>query len=88
MQVLLLIDGRAHAYLFPSSGCSKWDTCAPEAVLHAAGGRLTDVHGNTYTYEPTVKHRNTGGTLATALASEHKWYLDKIDEDIRRSLPA
>ena len=86
--MLLLIEGYAHAYLFASPGCKKWDTCAPEAVLHAVGGCLTDVHGNTYTYEPTVKRTNTGGTMATALASEHKWYLDKIDEDIRQSLPA
>jgi len=84
---LLLIDGRAHAYIFASAGCSKWDTCAPEAVLHAAGGRLTDIHGNTYTYEHTVNRHNAGGTLATALASDHQRYLDKIDEDIRQSLP-
>lgn len=87
-KVLLLIEGRAHAYLFASPGCKKWDTCAPEAVLHAIGGRLTDVHGNTYTYEPTVKRVNPGGTLATAVASEHEWYLGKIGEDIRQSLPA
>jgi len=76
--VLLLIEGRAHAYIYTSSGCSKWDTCAPEAILHAVGGCLTDMHGNTYTYEATVNRVNTGGTLATALASEHQWYLDKI----------
>ena len=74
----MLIDGRAHAYVYPSPGCKKWDTCAPEAILHAIGGLLTDMHGNSYTYEPTVSKGNSGGTLATALASEHKWYLDKI----------
>jgi len=88
VQVLLLIEGRAHAYLFASPGCKKWDTCAPEAVLHAIGGRLTDVHGNMYTYEPTVKRVNSAGTLATAVASDHQWYLGKIGEDIRQSLPA
>jgi 3'(2'), 5'-bisphosphate nucleotidase len=87
-KVLLLIEGRAHAYLFASPGCKKWDTCAPEAVLHAIGGRLTDVHGNFYTYEPDVKRVNTGGTLATALESEHAWYLSKMADDIRQSLPA
>ena len=40
-KVLQLIDGQAHAYVFASPGCKKWDTCAPEAVLSAIGGTLT-----------------------------------------------
>ena len=86
VQVLLLIDGDAHAYVYNGQGCKKWDTCAPEAILHAVGGLLTDVHGNSYTYEPTVRKGNTRGTLATALASEHKWYLNKIHERVSQSL--
>ena len=39
-KVLLLIEGKAHAYVFPSPGCKKWDTCAPEAILHALGGKV------------------------------------------------
>jgi len=85
--VLLLIEGRAHAYIYASPGTKKWDSCAPEAVLHAVGGRLTDVHGNTYTYEPTVKKANSTGTVATALASQHQWYLDKMVQDVQCSLP-
>ena len=85
-QVLLLIEGKAHAYLFASPGCKKWDTCAPEAVLHAMGGRLTDICGNTYEYHSKVKHRNDGGTLATSLAEDHQWYLSKMPEEIRTGL--
>jgi len=43
--VLRVIEGEADAYVFASPGCKKWDTCAPEAVLCAIGGQLTDVHG-------------------------------------------
>lgn len=39
------MEGIADAYIFPSIGCKKWDTCAPEAVLCAAGGQLTDIFG-------------------------------------------
>ena len=56
-QVMLLIEGKAHAYVFPSPGCKKWDTCAPEAVLHAMGGKLTDIHGNLYDYNKDVGMR-------------------------------
>ncbi|KAJ8308505.1 hypothetical protein KUTeg_013379 [Tegillarca granosa] len=43
-KVLLLIEGKVHAYVFASPGCKKWDTCAPEAILHTIGGKLTDMH--------------------------------------------
>ena len=31
------MEGQAHCYVFCSPGCKKWDTCAPEAILHAIG---------------------------------------------------
>lgn len=85
-KVMLVIEGIAHAYVFGSPGCKKWDTCAPEAILHAIGGRLTDIHGNDITYERTVKWPNTGGVLATC--SNHDWYLKKIPQSVRDALPA
>jgi len=82
-KVMLLMEGEAHAYVFPSPGCKKWDTCAPEAILHAMGGKLTDMKGNTYEYHAEVEHRNSEGVLATALASDHQWYVDKIPDEIK-----
>ncbi|KAG1665267.1 3'(2'),5'-bisphosphate nucleotidase 1 [Nymphon striatum] len=86
--VLLLIEGKAHAYVFASPGCKKWDTCAPEALLHAVGGRLTDMHGSLYQYDKDVKHRNSGGVLATAYEKNHQWYLERVPETVKSSLPA
>jgi len=82
-KVLLLMEGRAHAYVFPSPGCKKWDTCAPEAILHAMGGKLTDMHGARYEYHSSVQHRNTEGVLATAVAADHGWYLERIPQGIK-----
>lgn len=48
IQVLQLLEGKASIYVFASAGCKKWDTCAPEAVLSAAGGKLTDILGQYY----------------------------------------
>ncbi|XP_035211763.1 3'(2'),5'-bisphosphate nucleotidase 1-like isoform X2 [Stegodyphus dumicola] len=70
-KVLLLIEGKAHAYVFPSKGCKKWDTCAPEALLHAFGGKLTDIHGQPLQYHAQVEHVNSSGVLATYLESVH-----------------
>jgi len=82
-KVMLLMEGRAHAYVFPSPGCKKWDTCAPEAILHAMGGKLTDMKGDKYQYHSTVAHRNSEGVLATALSSDHSLYLEAIPQDIK-----
>ena len=83
----MIIEGIAHAYVFASPGCKKWDTCAPEAVLHAIGGKLTDMHGSTIQYHATVERRNTGGVLATPEAKNHRWYLEKVPNSVKDSLP-
>jgi len=64
-KVLKVMEGVADAYVFPSPGCKKWDTCAPEAVLVAAGGDLTDMFGKRMEYHATVMKQNMGGTIAT-----------------------
>jgi 3'(2'), 5'-bisphosphate nucleotidase len=40
----------ADIYIHPSPGCKEWDICAPEAVLRAAGGQITDCWGNPLEY--------------------------------------
>jgi len=55
IQVMLLLEGKAHAYVYASAGCKKWDTCGPEAILVAAGGKLTDMDGKQYQYHKTVR---------------------------------
>lgn len=57
LQVMLLMEGKAHVYVFASPGCKKWDTCAPQAILEAAGGVLTDIQGAPIPYHATVPHR-------------------------------
>ena len=48
--MLLILEGKAHAYVFATPGTKKWDTCGPEAVLHAQGGHMTDMLGNEFQY--------------------------------------
>jgi len=85
-KVMLLMEGVCNAYVFPSPGCKKWDTCAPEAILHAMGGKLTDMKGDSYEYHATVEHMNSEGVLATGLASEHGWYVDNIPQEIKEKV--
>jgi len=83
-KVLQLIENNAHAYIFASPGCKKWDTCAPEAILLALGGRLTDVHGNELLYHKDVQQPNKGGVIAAV--EDIDFYLDKIPQAIKDKL--
>ena len=82
-KVLQLIEGNAHAYVFASAGCKKWDTCAPEAVLEAYGGSLTDILGRHYLYGKNVKFPNTAGILGTARGINHQEIIDKLPDSVK-----
>jgi 3'(2'), 5'-bisphosphate nucleotidase len=67
----LIAEGDADLYLHASRGSSRWDSCAPEAVLRAAGGRVTRLSGLPYRYD-TAELGNDEGLFACA---EETWPL-------------
>lgn len=85
-KVLQLLEGKAHSYVFASAGCKRWDTAAPEAVLEAAGGVLTDIHGNHYDYRKGENFTNTRGVLATAIGTDHSDVLKRIPDSVKTAL--
>jgi 3'(2'), 5'-bisphosphate nucleotidase len=85
-KVLQLLEGKAHAYVFASAGCKKWDTCAPEAVLEAAdNGTLTDMLGRHYQYGRDVQFSNSCGVFATRGVS-HEELLAKIPDSVKAAM--
>jgi len=57
-------SGRADFYLHPNQAGKRWDTCAPEAIVTAAGGLCTDASGRPIDYGgPELA--NTQGFLAS-----------------------
>ncbi|XP_068609770.1 3'(2'),5'-bisphosphate nucleotidase 1 isoform X2 [Brachionichthys hirsutus] len=83
-KIIQLVEGTASAYVFASLGCKKWDTCAPEAILHAVGGKLTDMHGNGYCYDANVTRMNATGVLATL--RDHESYLSRVPQSVLHAL--
>lgn len=49
-KVFALINGEADVYPFPVRGTKKWDTCAPQAILEALGGKFTMPDGAEFVY--------------------------------------
>lgn len=80
--MLYLLEGKAHAYVYPRAGCKRWDTAGPEAVLKAAGGDLTDIRGNRYDYgKGNIKNPlNEYGVIATAPSFNHIEFIKLISE--------
>nr|WP_290668549.1 3'(2'),5'-bisphosphate nucleotidase CysQ [Ardenticatena sp.] len=64
MKVAALLEQQAEVYIHPSPHTKLWDTAAPEAVLTAAGGVMTDCHGRPLVYEANVV-KNLYGVVAS-----------------------
>jgi len=64
LKVGLICEGLAHLYIHLGDKTHLWDTCAPEAILAEAGGRMTDVHGDRLVYTER-EMRNENGVVAS-----------------------
>jgi 3'(2'), 5'-bisphosphate nucleotidase len=59
----LIVRNEADLYAHPVPFLKEWDTCAPEAILRGAGGRVTDCSGAPLQYGKQDP-RQPGGIFA------------------------
>jgi 3'(2'), 5'-bisphosphate nucleotidase len=72
VKIARLVLGAADLYVHGGLGAKRWDTCAPEAILVAAGGRFSDLSGAPMDYaSPNLALPNglvaTNGALHAAV---------------------
>lgn len=79
-KVLLLLDGTADVYCYPTPGTKKWDTCAPEAILNFLGGKMTDKDGAEIDYSNTEDVQNKNGIFAAVTTEMHDKYMAKFKQ--------
>jgi len=60
LKVALLSAGEADLYVHMGPGIKEWDTCAPEAILTLAGGKVTDPFGEPLRYNQADVRRKEG----------------------------
>jgi 3'(2'), 5'-bisphosphate nucleotidase len=71
---LRVLRGDADAYIHADVGTKKWDSCAGDAIIRAAGGMVTDMYGNDIDYsDPSLIHNRNG--LAVTLGVNHNEYI-------------
>jgi 3'(2'), 5'-bisphosphate nucleotidase len=64
LKIGLICERLCDLYIHPSPHTKQWDTCAPEAILTEAGGRMTDLTGAPFVYN-RLELNNRNGILAT-----------------------
>lgn len=70
LKVGLIAEQRADLYVHVSDKSSAWDTCGPEAVLIAAGGRFRDLGGEPFLYGKSDLRTRRGIYACNAAAYE------------------
>lgn len=74
-KILMVLDGKADAYLYPREGTKKWDSCAGDVLLRVAGGKLTDTFGDELDYSANAEHMNSNGLVCTLGSIDHQQFL-------------
>ena len=64
LKLAQLALGNAEIYISFSNLAKEWDTCAPEAILRAAGGVITDALGRPLRYNK-IDYGTRFGIIAT-----------------------
>ncbi|MFQ5628422.1 MAG: 3'(2'),5'-bisphosphate nucleotidase CysQ [bacterium] len=67
----LIARSECDLYMHPSPHTKLWDSCAPQAILEAAGGVFTDMHGEKLNYL-NEEVKNLNGMLVSNGAAHDK----------------
>jgi 3'(2'), 5'-bisphosphate nucleotidase len=83
---ILVATAEREAYVQPGRAGMRWDACATEGLVRAAGGECTDAFGAPIDYRaPTLE--NDRGLVATN-GHVHAEVLEALAELFRESEPA
>lgn len=63
-------SGAADAYVSPGYAGKRWDACPSDALVVAAGGRLSDAHGNDIDYRAQDLSNDAGIVVTNGLLHE------------------
>ena len=69
--------GRAEAYVAPGFAGQRWDACAADAIVTAAGGRFTDAFGSPIDYRHSSLGNDKG--LLASNARVHEQILRRLE---------
>jgi len=71
LKVALVCQGDRDLYLYPGEQTKLWDTCGPEAILTAAGGRMSDMDGRPLDYGKADLNNREGVVASNGPLHDH-----------------
>ena len=71
LKVALVCQGDRDLYLYPGDQTKLWDTCGPEAILTAAGGRMSDMDGRPLDYGKADLNNREGVVASNGPLHDH-----------------
>lgn len=80
LKVSAISCGQCHAYVHPSKATNEWDTAAPQVILEAAGGTMTDLSGEPLRYLQENPQHLQG--IAASNTFLHKHILGCIEDTV------
>jgi 3'(2'), 5'-bisphosphate nucleotidase len=60
LKIGLVSEATRDLYVYTGGRTKIWDTCGPEAILHGAGGRMTDLDGRPLVYDAPDLYNRRG----------------------------
>ena len=82
LKIGLVSEALRDLYVYTGGRTKIWDTCGPEAILEAAGGRMTDVDGRPLVYDQPDLYNRRG--LVASNGPLHDFVIDAIRPIVAR----
>jgi len=70
LKAAVVADGSAEAFVAPGYAGKRWDACAADALVRAAGGRVSDAFGDAIDYRGPSLSNDRGLLLTNGLLHE------------------
>jgi 3'(2'), 5'-bisphosphate nucleotidase len=71
LKIGLVAENSRDLYVYTGGRTKIWDTCGPEAILVAAGGRITDLDGQPLGYDETDLYNRRGIVASNGPLHDH-----------------
>jgi 3'-phosphoadenosine 5'-phosphosulfate (PAPS) 3'-phosphatase len=80
-KALEVVAGTSDLYILPPKKLQKWDMCAPDALLKARHGVVTNIQGNPLKY--SIRLHKIPGTILTKSKSIHDLAMKRLKPMLR-----
>jgi 3'(2'), 5'-bisphosphate nucleotidase len=85
LKIGLVTEAQRDLYVYTGGRTKIWDTCGPEAVLSAAGGKMTDVDGNALVYDREDLYNRRG--IVASNGALHPFVIETLAPLVRMTDP-